>query len=189
MTNNQIAFWTLEHEKAKTARAQRETERSNKAREDETARSNLAREAETYRSNIAKESETNRSNIARETETKRSNVAKELETARSNRARETETNRANVESESIQRSKLDEERRHNYSSESTKNLEVQTKAFGPIIGSVRHELGKGGTQAEQEVKDREFMEEHSVLGKARAKQVQNIKNEDRRKKSRSRGSR
>lgn len=55
MTTNQIAFWNL-----------KETERSNKAREDETRRSNIAKETENVRSNLAKEQETNRSNLASE---------------------------------------------------------------------------------------------------------------------------
>lgn len=55
MTQNQIAYWSLQ----------------------ETKRSNLIREAETERSNKAKETETNRSNVARETETKRSNLVNE----------------------------------------------------------------------------------------------------------------
>lgn len=120
MTNNQIAFWTLEHDKAKTRRAQQETERSNLAKERETERSNLAREAETYRSNVAKEVENHRSNAAKEAETYRSNIA-----------RETETNRANVANEFI------------------KSTEVNDKAFsrlGPILGPV---VSRIETAAEQ----------------------------------------
>lgn len=55
MTTNQIAFWNL-----------KETERSNKAKEDEAHRSNIAKETETVRSNQAREQETNRSNLASE---------------------------------------------------------------------------------------------------------------------------
>lgn len=44
MTQNQIAYWTLE-----------ETKRSNQARETETNRSNSAREAEEHRKNVASE--------------------------------------------------------------------------------------------------------------------------------------
>lgn len=67
MTHNQILYWQ-----------NRETNRSNLAREAETSRSNLAREKETERSNRARENETRRSNLAREKETERSNRANEM---------------------------------------------------------------------------------------------------------------
>lgn len=55
MTQNQIAYWTLQ-----------ETKRSNLINEAEQKRSNIAREAENTRSNVAKETELNRSNLIRE---------------------------------------------------------------------------------------------------------------------------
>lgn len=167
MTNNQIAFWTLEHDKAKTAVAQRETERSNRAREDETARSNLAKEAETYRSNLA-----------RETETKRSNIASE-----------TETNRANLEREAQGRTKLVEDKRHNYAQEYNKKLETDTKAWGPILGTIIAGTGAKATEAQSAVEEQKWKYDHSVIGKSSKKKREKIENQDRAKKNRSRGSR
>lgn len=71
MTQNQIAYWSLQ-----------ETKRSNAAKEKETNRSNLAVEKETNRHNVATELETNRHNVQTELLMSQSNA----ETLRHNQA-------------------------------------------------------------------------------------------------------
>lgn len=66
MTANQLAY-----------HANKEVERSNRAKEFETNRSNVAKELETNRSNLAKEVETHRANVVKEKETRRTNKANE----------------------------------------------------------------------------------------------------------------
>lgn len=106
MTDIQVKYW-----------ANKELERSNKAREAETNRANLASERENYRHNVATErvaSDSLQESIRHNTRTEeltatqiqeqhRSNVANEgiklatlQETIRSNKAKEAETHRSNV---------------------------------------------------------------------------------------------
>lgn len=73
MTQNQIAYQTLQETMLANRNREAETERSNRAQEDISIR-NLE---ETHRSNVARELETNRSNLAREFETHRTNLANE----------------------------------------------------------------------------------------------------------------
>lgn len=110
MTEIQVKYW-----------ANKEIERSNKARETETHRANLAGERETYRHNVAGENvasatlgESIRHNKRTEEltasqvqEQRRSNLANEgirlatvNETIRSNKAKEAETKRSNLAKES-----------------------------------------------------------------------------------------
>lgn len=70
MTKNQIEYWNL-----------RETQRSNRAREQETRRANLAQERISGTANDIRYS----LGLQQNTETHRSNVAKETETSRNNR--------------------------------------------------------------------------------------------------------
>lgn len=112
MTQNQIAFWTLQEQKAHNARADTEAQRANLAREAETNRANLAKESENYRSNVARErqalldyEEKSRSNRANETqklheaeETRRHNAAQELLQSQKQR----EERRANLVGENLQ---------------------------------------------------------------------------------------
>lgn len=62
MTQNQIAYWSLQ-----------ETKRSNQIREGETFRHNVATESETSRHNIAGENELHRHNVVDERERHRMN--------------------------------------------------------------------------------------------------------------------
>lgn len=99
MTQNQIAYWSLE-----------ETKRANKVDEGERHRHNVASESEINRHNVATEYETNRHNVATELLTSQSNS----ENVRHNQAQESiatfnaeENARANQEREAIQRSNID----------------------------------------------------------------------------------
>lgn len=105
MTNNQIAYWTLQE----TKQHNRESERFNIQQLDETTRHNI----ETEKLGSLQLGETSRANRVKEAETQRSNLAKELETNRSNLAKEKETYRHNVASENIDLSKLSETQRYN----------------------------------------------------------------------------
>lgn len=98
MTQNQIAYWSLE-----------ETKRANRVNEGETHRHNTVSEAEMNRHNIATEYETNRHNLQTELLTSQANS----ENARHNAATEMTANfnaaenaRANRERESIQRENI-----------------------------------------------------------------------------------
>lgn len=91
MTQNQIAYWSLQETKRSNKAQEAETNRHNKAGEAELGRHNLVTEAETERHNRATELLTSQANA----ELARHNAATELlgqqqlaETVRSNQARE-----------------------------------------------------------------------------------------------------
>lgn len=119
MTQNQIAYHTLQ----------------------ETIRSNQAREGETTRSNVARETETRRSNIANELLKHLQNV----EAGRHNKATEVETNRTNVANELISDARNQETHRHNVVSEITQGADMVIDALGDLRGDII-DAGTAGAQ-------------------------------------------
>lgn len=116
MTRNQLQYW-----------ADRETARSNQAREVETQRSNFAKEMEDKRHHQELERLTEQSNL----ETARANAAKELltsqqisETIRSNQANEVIRQRTNA----INYGNLEETIAHNRAQESTNLIQATAAA-------------------------------------------------------------
>lgn len=123
MTRNQILY----QQHVETSRANRAGEALTASRDRETARSNLAKEFETNRANVARETETNRSNLAKEGEAHRSNLANEMlkrqsnaiqsqynsgylgEFERSHLAQELENNRHNTAMEQLTREGQDKQ--------------------------------------------------------------------------------
>lgn len=135
MTSNQLAYM-----------ANKETERSNKARESETNRTNLANEAiaagraaEEARHNVAYETEINRHNLASEQLSQLSYA----ETVRSNKVRESQSwaSIANEQQKTnIMSAQLAETQRHNLVAEQQQSYANVTNRLQSRNQSVRNQI-------------------------------------------------
>lgn len=148
MTSNQLAYM-----------ANKETERSNKAREFETNRTNLANEAisagraaEDARHNLAYEKEINRHNLASEQLSQLSYA----ETVRSNKVRESQSwaSIANEQQKTnLMSAQLAETQRHNLVAEQQQSYANVTNRLQSKNQSVRNQIGWYQAQTDRAYKD------------------------------------